>query len=130
MTAQIIDFNTHLGRPRTIKVSALRVDLGARQNPARFSCALPINGAGRAGRRGDEDMDDKEIERVVNGAATSISIELDRMFDSLPPDVDVTKVAFELMLQLGAISNHPKVTTLAGKVLSARRALEKTGHQF
>jgi hypothetical protein len=80
--------------------------------------------------RGDQGMDDKEIERVVNGAAMSISIELDRMFDSLPPDVDAAKVAFELMLQLVAISNRPEVATLAGKVLSARRALEKIGYQF
>jgi hypothetical protein len=80
--------------------------------------------------RGDQGMDDKEIERVVNGAAMSISIELDRMFDSLSPDVDAAKVAFELMLQLVAISNRPEVATLAGKVLSARRALEKIGYQF
>jgi hypothetical protein len=71
-----------------------------------------------------------DIEHVVNSAAVPISIQLDRMFDSLPPDVDVAKVAFELILQLGAVSNRPEVTTLAGKVMSARRALEKIGYQF
>jgi hypothetical protein len=52
------------------------------------------------------------------------------MFDGLPPDVDVTKIAFELMLQLVAISNRPEITTLAGRVLSARRAFEKMGYRF
>jgi hypothetical protein len=75
-------------------------------------------------------MDDKEIERVVNKAAASISIELDWLFDSLPPDVDAEKVASDLALRIVATSNRPEVATLAGKVLSARRALKKIGYPF
>jgi hypothetical protein len=75
-------------------------------------------------------MYEEEIERAVNGAAVPISIELDKMFADLPVDVDLSKVADELVLQLSTMSNRPEFAKLLTKALAARRALDELGIEF
>ena len=69
-------------------------------------------------------MYEEEIERVVNRAAVPISIYLDEMFADLPGDVDLSKVADELVKQLSTMSNRPEFAKLLTDALSALRYVD------
>lgn len=76
-------------------------------------------------------MDHQEqVDRAVDLASVAISIELDRMIETLPPGVNLSEVASDLVARLLDISDSCEFAGILQEALIARKALAELGVTF
>jgi hypothetical protein len=74
--------------------------------------------------------DEDEIDQAVNLAAVGISVEIDRMFGSIPPTADPAKVAERLLEEVSVMSGSSEFVSILVKAMAARKALIELGIEF